>query len=664
MNRLISLIFVVILFLGCAELQSQEKELAPISFDSLALHQKNGIKLKDNWSFYWKQFIDPSEIKNQQSLAKVSLTSWTNYLDSEGNSLPPFGYATYSTRFSLSKNRANTSLYIPRIIGAYKIWINGDFILETGNIGKTKATTLHRRFTKIIPLDSDKTDFEIVVQVANFYNRKAGITEPILIGTTESLFYKKTLQIMADMISIGSFSFVGLLFLIFYFLYWNKDKAVLYFSVMCIALAYHTLNDRYAPLSNVFTDISWIFLAKLEYIASYIVGYCASLFFVLILKEYTYSWYIKMVKYCTIFLIAGVIITPAPYFTYFVLVFLLFMLLNIIYIIATTIKAIIAKSKASSLLLFGIVITTIIFLANILFFLGGNEIALIYVKFGYILVFLFISMLLLRRFSHSFHKLELANELAIAQKKEIASKSKELIESNEKLAENLKLLESINEELEDFNYIVSHDLKTPLISIYSLTSFIEEDLKDNLDKETENHLKMIKDVISKTEASINGLLDYSKVAKSNKLKEHFSIHSLLNRIVSLIDSKNKHTIHLPKKDLEIYANRIELSHVFQNLISNAIKYNDKKKAVITIDAKKKNTKEYLFSVSDNGPGIDKKYHQKIFKIFSQLKSNPKDVKSTGLGLAIVKKLITKNKGKIKVNSVKGEGLTISFTWEV
>ena len=655
-------LFLVFYLKSFCGIYAQENQNNKPTFDKTDLLQKNGIKLDDNWEFYWNSFIQPNEFENQKPLDIVKLSSWTNYVDENKNNLPAFGYATYKINFSIPKERPNVSLYIPRIIASYKIWINGVFILETGRIGTSKENTLHRRFTKIIPLDSNKTDFTVVIQVANYYNKKAGITVPILLGETDTLFYKKSLQLITDMVSVGSFSFIGILFLIFYLLYWSKDKAVLYFSIMCIALSYHTLNDRYAPFTKVFEEINWVLLAKTEYIASYIVGYCASLFFALILKHFVHKWYTKTVTYSIITFIALAILLPAPYFTELIIPFLIFMLINITYICFIIIKSIIAKSNVSKLLLVNIIFATLTFLAHILFFIEENEIALIYVKLGYIFVFLFISMLLLQRFSRSFHKLEQANYLALLQKREISEQSKELAQVNSKLKENLKLLEDNNAELEDFNHIISHDLKTPLVSVYSLASFIEEDLKHKLDTDTAYHIKMMKEVISKMEASINGLLEYSKVAKGSKHKELFYFNSVLERVNELINHQNKSVINLPKEAIEIYANKIELEHVFQNLIGNSIKYNDKEKAIIDINLSVKDD-EYVFSVSDNGPGINPKYHQKIFKIFSQLETNDKDINSTGVGLAIVKKIISNNNGVISVASEKGEGLTISFTWK-
>lgn len=641
----------------------QQKQGNTISFSKEELLQKKGVTLNENWEFYWKEFINPDAFDDKKPLGVVQLTSWTNYLDKNNTNLPAFGYATYKINFSIPEDSKNLSLYIPRIIGSYKIWINGVFILETGKIGTSKETTLHRRFTKIIPLNFSETNFEVVLQVANFYNKKGGITTPILLGKTDNLFYKKSLQMMVDMVSIGSFAFIGILFLVFYLFFWSKDQTVLYFSVLCIALSYHTLNDRYAPLSKIFDNISWVFLTKTEYIASYIVGYAASLFFALILKKFVHKWYTKLVFYCTTFLIVAAILLPAPHFTELITIFFVFMLLNIFYIIFITIKAIIAKSRESKLLLWSIVFATVVFFGHILFFIYENEAALIYVKFGYILLFLFVSMLLLQRFSYSFQKLEFAKKIALQQKMEISTQSKALKEVNLKLKENLKLLESNNEELEDFNHIVSHDLKTPLISVYSLASFIEDDLKDKLDANTKNYLKMMKDVVSKMEASINGLLEYSKVAKGDKRKEWVSVYEILNNVIGLIDHQNKSTFNFPKKDLAIYTNKLELEHVFQNLFSNSIKYNDKEKTIITINAVKRKN-ECRFSVSDNGPGIERQYHDKIFKIFSQLETNAKDINSTGIGLAIVKKIISNNNGVLSVNSEKGKGLTINFTWQL
>jgi signal transduction histidine kinase len=161
---------------------------------------------------------------------------------------------------------------------------------------------------------------------------------------------------------------------------------------------------------------------------------------------------------------------------------------------------------------------------------------------------------------------------------------------------------------------------------------------------------------------INSLLKFSKVARGNKNKELFSLSELLNKVKIVIDSQNKSTINFPEKEIKIYANKIELEHVFLNLISNAIKHNDKDRAIINISVSERQ-KEYAFSVRDNGPGIHPKYHTNIFKMFSQLNVN-NDVESTGIGLAIVKKIIHENHGVISLESEEGIGLNINFSWKI
>jgi light-regulated signal transduction histidine kinase (bacteriophytochrome) len=303
-----------------------------------------------------------------------------------------------------------------------------------------------------------------------------------------------------------------------------------------------------------------------------------------------------------------------------------------------------------------------IFYIHVFFFLGEDGLAIIYVNFAYVFVFLLLSMLLMKRFSNSFKELEKSTELALEQKEEIYLKSNQLSHVNLELEKNLVLLENYNTELDNFNHIVSHDLKSPLVAVHALASFIEEDLKTDISKETKNNLHLLKDVVSKMDALINGLLKYSKIARGNKKKEHFSLNSLLKKVVEIVDYQHKNTVNLPKKDIEIYANKVALAHVFQNLISNSIKHNDKEVAIINLSVAKLST-EYLFSVSDNGPGIAPKYHGTIFKMFSQLQVND-DLESTGIGLAIVKKLISENNGVITVSSEESVGISVQFSWRI
>ncbi|MDP5105439.1 MAG: ATP-binding protein [Polaribacter sp.] len=638
------------------------KEPTPIHLEDVTINEETTIELNDHWEFYWNTFIKPGNFNNTEPFSIVSLKNWTEFKATKTANLPSFGYATYRLKIDIPKVRPHVSLYFPAAYSSSKIWINGRFFSEMGKVGTTKSATLHRRFSQIIPLNTDETHFEIVIQVANFYHNKGGIDKPLILGTSHHLHDLKAKRIMADMIFIGCLGFIGIFFLLFYVMYWNKDKAVLYFAILCISLSYMALSDRYAPFTVIFESISFILLTKFEYFTLFLAGTFGSLFFNNIFTNFIYKAYSKVILFSFSVLVLLIIFLNPPHFTKLLIPFLSLMIINLVYVTYVIIKAIIAKRLESILLLVSMVLGSIIFITHIFFFLGENGNAIIYVNFGYILVFLLLSMLLMKRFSDSFLELEKSKEIALLQKKEITAQSNQLVNANFELEESLKLLENYNAELDDFNHIVSHDLKTPLVSVHALVSFIEEDLKDTLNLETKEHLTLLKDVVARMDALINGLLNYSKIAKGNKQKEPFSFYQLLHKVKGVVDHQNLHIIELPAKDVEIYANKIELDHVFQNLLSNAIKHNDKAQTIIQISVIEK-PNEYLFTVSDNGPGIDPKYHDKIFKMFSQLNVS-NDVKSTGIGLAIVKKIVTENHGIITLDSEKDKGIRISFTWRI
>ncbi|WP_298421106.1 ATP-binding protein [uncultured Kordia sp.] len=658
--------FFAILFLSIyssfAFAQQIKKESYITNFQDTVFNEHTEILLDSAWLFYWNQLVEPGNFENKP-FEKVTLDNWRNFDLSDTEKLPSFGCATYRLLISIPKDRPHVSLYIPSSYAASKTWINGKMISEIGHVSSSKEETLHRRFSQIIPLNTYETEFEIVIQVANFYHHKGGITESLIVSPSHHLLSIKTKRVIADMIFIGSLSFIGIFFLLFFLFYWNKDKAVLYFAIMCISLAYMAMSDRYAPFAEIFESASWIFLTKIEYIALFLAGLSASLFFNAIFSDHTHKIYAKMLKYGFYILALLAIFLPRPYFTKLLMPFFSLMIINLIYVFYVIVSAIIIGERQKSiLLLVSMLLGSFVFTTHIFLFLGENTNAIVYVNFGYIITFLLLSMLLMMRFSNSFHELEKAKEFALTQKKEISLQSKELSNVNIELKENLRNLEKSNAELDSFNHIVSHDLKAPLIAINTLASFIEEDIEETIDEDVKHRFQLLKDRVSKMYALINDLLEYSKITKEKKSKELFSLNDLLNEVTSIVNDENRHTIHLPDVDFEIFASKVELKHVFQNLISNAIKHNDKDSAIITISFSKL-PNEYAFFVSDNGPGIEAKYHTKIFEMFSQLNVN-NEVESTGIGLSIVKKIVAENNGVISVESEKGIGTTIKFSWKI
>jgi len=620
------------------------------------------VALDSNWAFYWNELLHPSHFNKKLPFKKISIKNWTKFDFDDGTRLPSIGYATYRLTINLPKKRPPLSLHIPAPYSSFKVWINGELVSETGIVGNSKENTFHRRFSETIPLQENATTFEIIIQVANFYHNKGGLVEAPTVATSKYLKSESSRLLVSDMIFIGSISFIGIFFLLFFSFYWNKDKAVLYFAILCLCWAYRALNDTYAPSTLIFPSITWTLLTRFKYIALFLGFTSACMFFVTIFSNYVFKLYPKIILYNFVLSFLLVVFLPPQYFTKLLIPYVYFMIICLGYMFFVIIRATIDRKSESILAMVSIISGLIIFCLHIFVFLGGNGKNVTYINLGYVVVFLQLSMLLMVRFSNSFRELEISKRIATKQKKEISIQSNQISKTNLKLQDNLKLLENHNSELDDFAHIVSHDLKSPLVAVNALVHFIQEDIKNDLDKTTIDHFSLVKERISKMGNLIDALLEYSKIAKGNKSKEMFKLNNSLQEIIDTINGGAKHSIILPEGDPEIYANETEIKHVFQNLLQNAIKHNDKEKAIITI-LFSKDTDKYQFSVEDNGPGIDRKYHRKIFEMFAQVNPNGK-VKSTGIGLSIVKKIILENHGTISVESKKGTGTKINFTLKI
>jgi len=653
--------YVVFIFLSIQYsfgFQKQRNDTTIVNLQHINFDNHKEVVLDSGWAFYWNELIEPNNFNIERSFKKITLKNWTKLRLSNKDNYPSFGYATYKLNFELPKERPHLSLHIPAAYSSSKIWVNGESICEIGTVGLSKATTFHRRHSTTIPLESHINNFEIVIQISNFYHTKGGLTKAPVLATTAHHQTENNRKIISDMIFIGSLSFIGIFFLLFYLIYWNKDKAVLYFSVLCICWAYRALNDAYAPFAIIFPSVDWTFLTRIEYIALFSGGTAGCLFFITIFSRNIHKLYRKILVYSFAISVLMIVFLPSQYFTKLLVPFILFMTLYLSYMVIIIIKAIIDKQSNSILALVSILVGLAVFCSNVFVFFDGNGKDLVFVNLGYVFSFLLVSMLLMMRFSKSFRELENSKKIALEQKKEIYLKSNQLSSINLELEDNLKLLENHNAELDDFAHIVSHDLKAPLVAANALVNFIEEDLKTDIDTITKGHFELLKDRISKMGAMIDALLEYSKIAKGNKSKELFNLNNLLAEVMSTLNSDNKHTIILPEDNHRIYANKLEMRHVFQNLIQNAIAHNDKKNTIVTISFS--NEKHmYQFSVSDNGPGIDPKYHDKIFNMFTQIDTDQKS-NSTGIGLYIVKKIISENHGRISIESEKGIGTKISF----
>lgn len=225
--------------------------------------------------------------------------------------------------------------------------------------------------------------------------------------------------------------------------------------------------------------------------------------------------------------------------------------------------------------------------------------------------------------------------------------------------ELIKKVENINKELKEFVSIVSHDLKAPLRGIKTLANWILSDCSETLSDEASEQMNLLLERVERMYSLIEGALQYSRAGRTEEKQVQLDLNKFVPEIINMIVPPDNITITIENELPVIKCEEVHIMQIFQNLLINAIKYMDKPQGRIKIGCVEDNN-FWKFSVTDNGPGIEEKNFEKIFKIFQALPTSP-DFEGTGVGLTVTKKIVELYKGKIWVESKIGEGSTFFFT---
>jgi signal transduction histidine kinase len=231
-----------------------------------------------------------------------------------------------------------------------------------------------------------------------------------------------------------------------------------------------------------------------------------------------------------------------------------------------------------------------------------------------------------------------------------------------RLALHARDLRRTNEELEQFAYVASHDLKAPLRGIENLVTWIEEDLEEVLNADTRTNMDLLKSRVRRLESLLDDLLAYSRAGRGDVATEAVDTKALVEELAGLVSPPEGFIIVAEESLPTLDAARAPLTQAFQNLIGNAIKHHDHSADghVWVNAAPAEGMVE--FTVTDDGAGIPEQFRDRVFGMFQTLK--PRDeVEGSGMGLAIVKKLVERQGGKVWLSEGRdGHGLSVHFTW--
>jgi signal transduction histidine kinase len=254
--------------------------------------------------------------------------------------------------------------------------------------------------------------------------------------------------------------------------------------------------------------------------------------------------------------------------------------------------------------------------------------------------------------------------------KELSDLMRRVEEAQARQVRAQKELKSAQKEMDEYTYVISHDLKEPLRGIEGFSRFLTDKYRDKLDEEGKHFIDRIRSSALRMQRLINDLLKFSRMSQQRHPMELVGFNSLLMHVRAnlqfAIDAK-KVELQVDKLPM-VVCDATAMNEVFHNLISNAIKYNDKTVPIIQIGCTEKpnpetGAPEYEFFVRDNGLGIKAEYFNKIFQIFQRLQRDdkPGGEEGTGIGLTIVRRVIEWHGGRIWPESIEGQGTTFYFT---
>ncbi len=241
----------------------------------------------------------------------------------------------------------------------------------------------------------------------------------------------------------------------------------------------------------------------------------------------------------------------------------------------------------------------------------------------------------------------------------LAHREEQLAHAQTELEQVIQKFRQSNEQLEQFAYVVSHDLKAPLRGIRTLAEWLMADCGDRLGEEGNENMRLLAGRADRMQNLINGVLEYSRIGRVREEHSCVELKGLVAQLVQDLSPPAHIVFDIDGNLPAVCGEPTRIRQLFQNLLSNAIKYTDKEPGSIKVGFTEE-PNAWRFSVSDNGPGIEEKDFDRIFQMFQTL--GPRDTaESTGIGLTIVKRIVECHGGRVWVESRVGEGTTFVFT---
>ena len=608
--------------------------------------EENGnVTLNGEWEFYWNQLLQHSDFNTSPLPAASGFVQvpsvWEN-LRLDTTIIHDQGYATY--RLMVKTNQRTTmALKVGDIATAATIYVDGQKIYQAGKVGTSRQTMQPQFVSDFVWFEPQQASFTILVQVSNFHHRSGGIWNLMHLGRAQDIKEAWFRSNGTDFFLIGGISLMAFYHLVL-FLFRKKSRSSLYFSLFCGMVMLRSASTANNLLTH-FIAIRWDWLIRLEYIGfflglAFFVQFFASLFSGLFPKILLKVLWIIAICFSLV-----VLTTPPPVFSHLSFPYQMIGLGVTLYIFYLAVVAYQRRLLGSTLFLIGYFMLLASFIHDILFIhdLVYTGYIISYGLLGYII---FQTFILSQGFSLAFGTQEKLNDTLEAK--------------NQQIEEQNTTLKQLNEELDNFVYRTSHDLRAPIASVLGLIDLIRMD--DNREH-LEEYVTLQEKSLLKLDGFIQDILHYSRNTRLEPEVEEIHFQEIIEEVFSLYHYLEhfdaiKKRVTISQSDVFISdAKRLKI--IFNNLISNAIRYCNPHQPApfihITIEA---DATQASVTVSDNGQGIAEEHLDKIFTMFYRASN---DAKGSGLGLFLVRETVQKLKGEVHVSSVLHQGTKFYLT---
>ncbi len=624
-----------------------------IDLSNTQIEKGVNYQLNGEWEFYFGKLLTPEDFADTGIVLKKEFVnvpqSWTKH-----KGYPANGCATYRLNIKTNKTGYQNVIICKRIFSAYKIWLNGKLIYYAGKVSDN-VKSFEPALKVVTPNPFYlKNENELIIQVANYTDRRAGILKPVSIGEVHSLLTKTIIELIL-IISVLSIILIISIYHLILYLYRRNDYSSLLFSLLGFLFIVIGLMGNDTLLKNIlgfnYNQITRFFHLAVSIYPALITGF----FYLLYKKEVNKKFLYFIIISSLLLSVFSLFFSISTVRNYIGIKIIFLFIVSVYFLLFSLPKAVINKRQGAKWAFFGMLFLVITNINDVLFSLDILQTGYLAI-YGFLVYIIFQSMNIAERFSASYKQnKQLTKQLRI-QNYEL-KKAKQRAEN----ADNLKSAFLAN---------MSHEIRTPMNAILGFSNLLAEDKVDKdkrqkltsyIVKSGNSLLQLINDIIdiskieadqidiNKSECYINHLFEELELTYSEKDNSDFFRNTKLRFVKKYADN------------LKLITDEIRLKQVLINLINNALKFTENGLVDVICEISE-NNQFALFSVKDNGIGMTEEQKEIIFQRFTKLENEAQKLyRGAGLGLAISESIISLLGGKIWVESELKKGTIFYFT---